>query len=67
MKSFVNLKRCLCYNNQGTYLQHFIFSVTCKWAQKARVLHYSRLEILVRDKHPSLLDPFVGYAKNEVL
>ncbi len=54
---------CLCFNNQGTYLQHFIFSATCKWAQKAIVLHYSRLEMLVRDKQPSLLDPFVGYAK----
>jgi hypothetical protein len=29
--------------------------------------HYSRLEMLVRDKHSSLSDPFVSYAKNEVL
>ncbi len=67
MKNFVSLKRCLCFNYQGTYLQYFIFSITCKWVQKAIVLHYSRLEMLVRDKHPSLLDPFVSYAKNEVL
>ncbi len=34
---------------------------------KCVTLHYSRLEILIRDKHYSLLDPFVSYAKNEVL
>ena len=36
------------------------------WHNKL-VLHYSRLEMLVRDKHSSLLDPFVSYAKIEVL
>jgi hypothetical protein len=27
------------------------------------VLHYTRLEMLVRDKHSNLLDPFVSCAK----
>jgi hypothetical protein len=27
------------------------------------VLHYSKLEMLVRDKHSSLLDPFVSYTR----
>jgi hypothetical protein len=36
------------------------------WLNKIK-LHYSRLEMLVRDKHSSLLDPVVSYAKNEVL
>jgi hypothetical protein len=31
------------------------------------VLHYNGLEMLVRDKHSSLLDPFISKAKNEVL
>ncbi len=43
-----------------------IFLVTYKKAQQDRVLHYSRLEIRGKDKHPSLLDPFGSYAKNEV-
>jgi hypothetical protein len=36
-------------------------------AQLASVLHYSRLKMLVTDKHSSLLDPFVSLAKNEVM
>ncbi len=31
------------------------------------MLHNSNLQILVSDKHSSLLEPFVSYAKNEVL
>jgi hypothetical protein len=31
------------------------------------VLHYTRLESLTRDKHPSLLGPFVSCKENEVL
>ncbi len=37
------------------YPQHFIFPVTYEWAHVARVLHYTRLERLVRIKHSSLL------------
>jgi hypothetical protein len=51
----------------GLYSQHFLFFVTYELAQQERVLHYSRMEILGKDKHPSLLDPFASYAKNEVL
>ncbi len=32
------------------------------WLNKL-VLQYSRLEMLVRDQHSSLLDPFVSYKK----
>jgi hypothetical protein len=52
---------------QGPYSQHFIFLVTYEWAKQARVLHCSGLESLVRDKHSSLLDPFISYEENEVL
>jgi hypothetical protein len=31
------------------------------------VLHYTWLEILAKDKHSSLLAPFVSYDENEVL
>ncbi len=31
------------------------------------VLHYNRVEMLVRNKHSSLLDLFVSYTKNDVL
>ncbi len=39
------------------------FFVTYESAQYARVLHYSSLEMLVRDKQSSLLDPLVSYKK----
>jgi hypothetical protein len=41
----------------GPYSQHFILFVTSEFAQQARVLHYNALEMLVRDKHSSLLVP----------
>jgi hypothetical protein len=41
--------------------------VTYEWAQKARVLQYTRLERLARDKHSILLGPFIGYIENVVL
>jgi hypothetical protein len=47
--------------------QHFIFFATYKWAQQARVLDYTRLEILAMDKHYSLLGSFSIYKENEVL
>ncbi len=37
------------------------------WAQWARVLHYTTLEMLSRDKQSSLLYPFFSYEENEVL
>jgi hypothetical protein len=42
-------------------------SVTHKYSPKARVLLYTRLERLARDKHYSLFGPFVSYKENEVL
>jgi hypothetical protein len=36
-------------------------------AQYAGVLHYTILERLARDKHSSLLGPFVSMEENEVL
>jgi hypothetical protein len=44
---------------------HFLYNLQI--GPKARVLHYTKLEILARDKHSSLLEPFISYAKNEVL
>jgi hypothetical protein len=49
------------------YSQHFIFFVTYEWAQNARVLHLTRLETLIRDKHSSLLGSFLNILENEVL
>jgi len=51
----------------GLYSQHFIFFVTFYWAQKARVVYYTRLERLVRDKHSSLVGPLISFKRNEVL
>ncbi len=51
----------------GPYSQHFIFFVTYELAQLARVLSYSKLEMLVREEQSSLFDSFVSYVKNEVL
>ncbi len=50
-----------------SYSQHLIFSETYKWAQEARVLHNTKLEWLVRNKHFSLLGPFANYKENKVL
>ncbi len=49
------------------YYQHFIFSVTYKWAQKARVLHNTKPERLAKDNHSNLFSPFVSYDENELL
>ncbi len=43
--------------------QHFIFFVTHKKAQQARVLQYTWLEKFTRDKHFSLLGSFVSYGE----
>ncbi len=52
---------------QGTYSQHFIFFVTYKWVQFDKVLDYNRMKRLARDKHSSLLGPFVSYKEVKVL
>jgi hypothetical protein len=47
------------------YSQHFIFFLPFKMAKKARVLHYIRLEKLVRDKHSSLSGPCLNNNKTK--
>jgi hypothetical protein len=44
----------------GSYLQYFIFFVSYKLTQEARVFHNPKLEKHVRDKHSSLLAQFVN-------
>ncbi len=53
--------------HHGPFSQNFIFFIIYKCAQQARVLHYTRLESLARDKSSSPLGPFVSYEENEVL
>ncbi len=43
---------------------HFLRNL--RMGQQARVLHYTKLLRLARDKHSSLLSPLLSY-KNEVL
>ncbi len=52
---------------QGLYSQPFILFLTYEWDQKARVLHYIKVERLATDKYTTLLDPFISYKENEVL
>jgi hypothetical protein len=44
-----------------SYSQHFIFFVTYDWDHLARELHYTKLKRIARDKHFSLLNPFLAY------
>ncbi len=50
----------------GPYSQHFMLFVTYEWAQKARELHYTRLEELAKVKHSSFMGPFLRNEENEV-
>jgi hypothetical protein len=52
---------------QVSYSQHYIFLLTCEWAQKTSVLLYTRLERLANKKHSSILCPFIGYEENKVM
>jgi len=47
--------------------QHFIFSVSYKWVQKAGVLRSTSLERIVSSQQSSSSGPFVSYKENEVL
>jgi hypothetical protein len=51
---------------QEPYSQHFVFFVTYEWTWQARVLQKTTLERLAREKHSSLLEPFVSYEKKFV-
>ncbi len=53
--------------NQGLHWQHFILFITYEWIEEAGVLHFTRLESLVRNKHSSLLGSCTSYKDNEVL
>jgi hypothetical protein len=44
-------------------INYFLF--TYEWAKEARVLHYTDLEGPARNKHSSLLVPFVNYEENK--
>jgi hypothetical protein len=48
-------------------MQDTSFFITCEWAQRARLLQYTRLEMHARDKRFSLLSPFTSYEENEVM
>jgi hypothetical protein len=43
----------------GLYSQHFNFFATYKLFQRAKVLHYIRLESIARDERLSLFHPFI--------
>jgi hypothetical protein len=51
----------------GAVITTLLFSMIYKWAQYARVLHYARLERILKDKHTSILGPYEDYKENEVL
>jgi len=51
-------------NVVAPYSQHFTSFVNYEWAQEARVLNYTWLERLDRDKYSSLLGPFVSSEEN---
>ncbi len=42
----------------------FTFLDTSEGVKKARVLHYTRMERLAKDKSSSLLDPLISYEEN---
>jgi hypothetical protein len=54
-----------CENSHEPYSKHFIFFVANDWAQRARVLSNTRVESFAREKHVSLLIPFVIYIEYE--
>ncbi len=51
--------------DKGLYLQHFIFSITYKWAQKARGLDSTSLERFAKDKQSSLLCSIISNGENK--
>ncbi len=55
-----------CFEYVPGASQQIIFFVTYSWAQWVRVLHQTSMERLAKNKHSSLLDPFVSYEEYEV-
>ncbi len=67
-----NAEKCQSYlsiytSDFGTLIHNTSFSSLLMNCPNKLVLCYSRLEMLVKDKQSSLLDPFVSYEINEVL
>ncbi len=54
------------FNRQTTGAVFTTFYFLCNLRVSPK-LHYSRVEMLVRDKYSSLLDPYVSYAKKKML
>ncbi len=61
------IKWILWIQDLGLYSQHFTVFITCKWAHQAIVFHNNHLKRLARDKHPSLLGPFLSYEEKGLL
>ncbi len=51
----------------GTTLESYIFFITFEWVHWASVLQYTMVKSPAKDKHFSLLGPFVSYEENEKL
>ncbi len=51
---------------QGSNSQHSVIIMSYEWAQKARVLHYSKQKMLTRNKHSSLYNRLARYKGNKV-
>jgi hypothetical protein len=51
----------------GTLITALHFLCNLLIGAKARVLHYSKLEMLVKNKYSSLLGPFVSFGENKGL
>jgi hypothetical protein len=51
----------------GTIFMTLNFILTYEWAQKARMLRYTRPKGSIVKKQSSLLEAFVSYEENEVL
>ncbi len=69
LESFISCKEIetLLIRSQESYSQNFIFFATFSLAQKAGVLYYIRLDMLAREKHPSLFYSFISYKEIEAL
>ncbi len=67
IKKLGNFQNMFGSLNLGPFSQHFIFFVTFKCDQLARVIHYTGPERFARYKHSSLQVQFVSYEENGVL
>jgi hypothetical protein len=61
------LPNCVNSSILAPHSQHFICFVTYEWIKEARVLQYTTLERLAREKRSSLFGPFVRYRENKDL